>query len=1260
MEPLDAMKMGFVDKGLLENLGTNLWEKRAAVMIGAGFSCNAVPNSAQSLPMPIWAELVGDLQRELGHTKESNVLNLADMYEATFGRNQLDRFLVTHIPDMSYSPGSLHKQLLNLPWRDVFTTNYDTLLERASAAMLNHYDIVRQKEDIPLTKPPRIVKLHGTFSMARPLVFTGEDYRQYPQQSAAFVNLVQQSMLENVFCLLGFSGDDINFLKWMGWIRDNIGDYHQPIYICGILDVDNAKRNVWHRRGIVPIDLAPAFPKKNWPNAGERHKRALEWLLDNLMALKPAEPNDWAAPTSPRPRQPHPLVPKLVIHESNNTNNLSPIYKEYDSKKKVRRLCKQIEALRKSYPGWIVAPQSIRSRISVMWRGIWHHIQFPKINAIPLLIDLAYEYDWAMRVALQNFSCSHNHFLAMIVDKVKDCSALEPEHREKWLSLVLSLIRYSRVTNDKVSFDKYSSLAVAYLPANGELRHKYTYEQFMQAVQQDDLRSIESFVKEWFIDGEDSLWNLKKAAILAETGYRENARRYVENFIRAIKSKISAANGDDIYLYSAYSWALYLYRIISDAYVNAEGCMIYDIKEELDKIREHGEDPRQRMQELSDIKMVEDDSFGERIENGFDSNRISITTHFTNKAPDDGLAQVASFFEEVPLPVRSGYQMIFPMKAKALLRSRAASSSNFYWPIVSRLKDYDLTAAWMTPMRILKITDEEVSCHWQRISKTLKMLYLHDSKFRIDKQEEMMRINMELASRLAFRLKGDQFKELLELLIDIYEHSDLVRKNISLTHELDVLFERVIQAFKPYMIFDYVLKFVELWPKSISSIPLYSKKYWPEPMSHMININMKIAKKHMSEGSLFTFAHTIDTLLQKLLNEDVDIRRHASIRLLFFYGLGAMSKEQKDTYVKNLWSKIDTETNLPGDTGMYPEQLLLMLTDLEPEKKVLLEEYVLDHDFGENCDSFGYISEKEHPIAEYVRVCLNSVQPMLSDEGEMGNNYLLWNEENAERYLTKARKAWEPFKTAFIDRDFSIMGSHRFVNAIIRFYLRGLNRLVLPYADADKNTIGIQAKKLLDDMAASGVNIINALPGMLYLDEDNADGKVKDLEQEILGNLGSSDSHIVSCTMEAVLVWLAYESGHVVKKLAAPMSDGFINRILERSQYLRAVCFIEVMSGLSAILNYRHIIGKKFDEQVLKEVLQHGKYEAKNLEELETRLQSEPGCSYRRFVSEMVKAALLIKEEYKGVYDDLDEILKYWTEDFPKKCPLPEVWRMVD
>ena len=82
-----------------------------------------------------------------------------------------------NIPDLNIEPSGIHVELLELPWVDVFTTNYDTLLERASAKVVTRrYEPVVNKDDIPYAIKPRIVKLHGSFPSERPFIITEEDY----------------------------------------------------------------------------------------------------------------------------------------------------------------------------------------------------------------------------------------------------------------------------------------------------------------------------------------------------------------------------------------------------------------------------------------------------------------------------------------------------------------------------------------------------------------------------------------------------------------------------------------------------------------------------------------------------------------------------------------------------------------------------------------------------------------------------------------------------------------------------------------------------------------------------------------------------------------------------------------------------------------------------------------------------------------------------------------------------------------------------
>ena len=148
---------------------------------------------------------------------------------------------------------------------------------------------------------PRVVKLHGSFPAQFPLIFAEEDYRTYPRKFAPFVNTVQQAMMETVFCLIGFSGDDPNFLQWSGWVRDNLGAAAPKIYLAGWLDLSVHRRRMLEDRGVVPIDLA------RHPQAGEwaehlRHQYATEWIIETLERGKPYDLMDW--PNSPKRGRP--------------------------------------------------------------------------------------------------------------------------------------------------------------------------------------------------------------------------------------------------------------------------------------------------------------------------------------------------------------------------------------------------------------------------------------------------------------------------------------------------------------------------------------------------------------------------------------------------------------------------------------------------------------------------------------------------------------------------------------------------------------------------------------------------------------------------------------------------------------------------------------------------------------------------------------------------------------------------------------------
>ena len=376
----------FPGQSYLEHINKTLWSGkpygRAAVMIGAGFSRTAEPTKVNAKQFPNWKQLAGMMYEELHPSagppnvereKKKNsaisglgAIKVASEYESWFGREKLDNLLLTSIPYDSYRPGKLHERLLSLPWSDIFTTNYDTLLEHTRPLVHDRdYELVLTARDIPRSKKPRVAKLHGSFPSNRPFIVTEEDYRTYPVKFAAFVNLVQQSLMENTFCLIGFSGDDPNFLNWLGWVRENLKEHTPLMYLCGVLNLSGSESKLLESRNVIPIDLSPIVPEEGYPDSGQRNAEALAWLLNQLKLGEPPNILNWprlALPSSVKDGDSNTRSWTTVVEETDNPELISPPQRVYGEE--LKQQMKVWKKQRLTYPGWLVCPGKNRD---VLW-----------------------------------------------------------------------------------------------------------------------------------------------------------------------------------------------------------------------------------------------------------------------------------------------------------------------------------------------------------------------------------------------------------------------------------------------------------------------------------------------------------------------------------------------------------------------------------------------------------------------------------------------------------------------------------------------------------------------------------------------------------------------------------------------------------------------------------------------------------------------------------------------------------------------------
>lgn len=215
----------------LKDIANYLWSGHASIIVGAGFSKNASDNFLS------WNCLAKVIYKNLYHEEpeESNILKLFQEIEDDKGKDILYKELNNVLPN-SVSPSKLHTQILNLPWKDVFTTNYDTLLERT--LQTRTYKIIKNEEELHLSLSPRIIKLHGSLPNGL-FIITEDDYHYYHETHKYFCNTIQQAFIEGRIFLVGFSGDDPNFENWNYWINDSADTIKHEIYLISANKINN-------------------------------------------------------------------------------------------------------------------------------------------------------------------------------------------------------------------------------------------------------------------------------------------------------------------------------------------------------------------------------------------------------------------------------------------------------------------------------------------------------------------------------------------------------------------------------------------------------------------------------------------------------------------------------------------------------------------------------------------------------------------------------------------------------------------------------------------------------------------------------------------------------------------------------------------------------------------------------------------------------------------------------------------------------------
>jgi NAD-dependent SIR2 family protein deacetylase len=535
------------DYAVLKKFAEALWRQDnayngAAIMVGAGFSRSAAVSKGDNRQkLPLWNDLSKALAKDLANDSGGDPLRLAEEYCAFFGKRRLYDLIEKEVNDAAWEPGELHKSLLKLPWTEVLTTNWDTLLERASDSneVSHSYSVVLRPDHLSCTCSPRIVKLHGTIKQTENLIFTQEDYRKYPQQYAAFVNFARQVFIENELCLLGFSGDDPNFLQWAGWVRDNLASKSRRIYLVGALNLTAAKRKYLESIGIAPIDLYGLV--SDYDDIDLRHSKATEIFINELRKLKPRQAWEW--------------TPAQLHGGQISSEEFDKMYKDHRyAAKLLEQQLPQLAKDRESYPGWLVCPteqrMSLQNQISHPYPTHKNLAEMEPGHREKLLYEIA----WRCGITYQKVPTELVQELFMICNPAKPCALL----KQQQLEIALLLLKNSRWF-DATESNSIKQETTDILEKNSQYWpdsvNERIYHDALLARDEFDYPALENFIKK--IDNYDAIWKLRKASLLAELGQFDEGEKLIRQAYHELHNQ-HRKDRNSIYILSRLAWAHWL------------------------------------------------------------------------------------------------------------------------------------------------------------------------------------------------------------------------------------------------------------------------------------------------------------------------------------------------------------------------------------------------------------------------------------------------------------------------------------------------------------------------------------------------------------------------------------------------------------------------------------------------------------------------------------------------------------------------------
>lgn len=1151
--------MSLPDQIHIDRIRERLWCGRdigqASVMIGAGFSRNAIKVVPNAPEFPLWYQLADKLKTQLQSTS-SDPLRLASEYEVVFKRQSLDDLLTSLIPDLQYQPDKLHELLLSLPWSDVFTTNYDTLLERTTPFIYDRkYDLVLTNSDLPGKMKPRIVKLHGSFPSHRPFIFTEEDYRTYPKKFAPFVNTVQQSIMENIFCLIGFSGEDPNFLNWIGWVRDNLGESTPPIYICG-LNFSASQKQLLATKNVITIDLSPIFPETDSLDKNTRHSRSIEWFLLNLMQGQPSTNIYWPEPPASRDREPSTNLPELPDRTTITWNNT---YRSSDShsRDEIKKLINNWKICREGYPGFVICPHNSRNKLWY-FTDLWIIPISRYLDKISTLESLSvlYEINWRFEKSLTpllyadvlvkiedavskinpspnliEYSSNSFFITPSVKTEMRDNESVYidwDELRIHWIELAFAIIKDARKNHNTEKFNEWIIRIKSIVDTNQDWRSRWFYEQCLFELVSLDKNKLDALLKEWQIFEISSIWLIRLSGISYEIGQMQKAEELAKKALSDIRSRLRPYI-TDYSLLSQEGLAMICLETIEwkNDWQNRFDLSNRDRWELLSTYKCNPRLEFERLENLFD-RPAPQPKPSKQETRGFDPGSISTSFRWGGEAIS--LADLRPAFEFVMMMEECGMspmmwhdstpkavQWIIPHTPlwgiEILIRSQNKQEVDKFFDciFVETLKDLDI----------------QIIYNWliTRLNDSIKRLNIN--QYTVDRNGSSsipFNISLEILSRILSRISDENSIALLIIVIR-YISGASGNKMVQMSNTIQSFWKRIFERISNTEILNSIEFLLKI------SLP-NNRTYDPNTLEPFIHINWK-KDFILPEGFDRSGWDLEISRLISNVSHGCDISREYSLlRLLVLLQIEALTLEEQSNLASALWSKLD-DNGLP--LLLRKSNLLHFPESIAGNTVRILRTYITSTEI----PVLSLDSSKINIISNYLAELINCGSHQLLHSHCFVKDRIYWEIEEIHLFLNKILSSINVPLIFESDRDLGMFDLDDILARIVKI----VALFVLPHWQHLCNDTKKMTTDLLSIVSKAKYSPCQISLCYLFISQDRSELYLQDLTDKLYSN--NPDTIKDACN--AIYNWfIYYNSGLEIAEPSFELVDNMISLFVAR------------------------------------------------------------------------------------------------------------------